>query len=81
MPSNEGWSVLRGDNGILEYQARQNPKNTVPDLRGMTLKNAIYILENKGFKVSFKGAGKVISQSIPPGATTIRNRNIGLLLN
>lgn len=81
VPSNEGWSVLRGDNGILKYQARQNPKNTVPDLRGMTLKNAIYVLENKGFKVSFKGAGKVVSQSIPPGRTTIRNRNIGLLLN
>jgi cell division protein FtsI (penicillin-binding protein 3) len=39
------------------------------------------VLENKGFKVSFKGSGKVTSQSVPPGATTIRNRNIGLLLN
>ena len=81
IPTNEGWSVVRGDGGILEYQTRQNPKSTVPDTRGMTLKNALYVLENKGFKVSFKGAGKVISQSVPPGAITIRNRNIGLLLN
>jgi cell division protein FtsI (penicillin-binding protein 3) len=47
----------------------------------MTLRNALYVLENKGFKVSFEGAGKVISQSVQPGARTIRNRNIGLLLN
>ena len=81
VPTNEGWSIVRGDGGILEYQTRQNPKSTVPDTRGMTLKNAMYVLENKGFKVSFKGAGKVLSQSVQPGATIIRNRNIGLLLN
>ena len=81
VPTNEGWSVVRGDGGILEYQARQNPKSSVPDTRGMTLRNALYVLENKGFKVSFKGVGKVVSQSVPPGATTIKNRNIGLLLN
>jgi cell division protein FtsI (penicillin-binding protein 3) len=78
VPTNEGWSVVSGDGGVLAYQARQNPKSTVPDTRGMTLRNALYVLENKGFKVSFEGAGKVISQSIQPGATTIRNRNIGL---
>jgi len=81
VPTNEGWSVVHGNGRILEYQARQNPKNVVPDLRGMTLKNAMYILENKGFKVSFKGVGKVISQSVPPGSITMRNRNIELLLN
>jgi cell division protein FtsI (penicillin-binding protein 3) len=80
IPSNEGWSVVRGDGGILEYQAHQNPKSRVPDTRGMTLKNAMYVLENKGFKVSFKGIGKVLSQSVPPGAITVRNKNISLLL-
>jgi len=81
VPSNEGWSVIRGEGGVLEYQIRQNPKSAVPDTRGMTLKNALYVLENKGFKVSFKGVGKVISQSVQPGTSIFRNRNIGLLLN
>ena len=81
IPTNEGWSVVRGDGGILEYQVHQNPKSQVPDTRGMTLRDAMYVLENKGFKVSFKGLGKVSSQSVPPGANAIRNRSITLLLN
>ena len=36
--------------------------NQLPDLRGMTLRDALYVLENKGYRVSFSGAGKVISQ-------------------
>jgi cell division protein FtsI (penicillin-binding protein 3) len=80
IPTNEGWSVVRGDGGILEYQTHQNPKSQVPDTRGMTLKNAIYVLENKGFKVSFKGMGKVLSQSVSPGVTLGRTKNISLLL-
>ena len=72
---------MRGDGGTLEYQAHQNPKSRVPDTRGMTLRDAMYVLENKGFKVSFKGLGKVASQSIPPGANALTNRSIALLLN
>ena len=81
IPTNEGWSVVRGDGGILEYQRHENPKSRVPDTRGMTLRDAMYVLENKGFKVSFKGLGKVSSQSVSPGASAIRNQNIALLLN
>jgi len=81
IPTNEGWSVVRGDGGILEYQSHQNPKERMPDTRGMTLKNALYVLENKGYKVSFTGIGKVVSQSIPPGVNAMKNRNISLILN
>jgi cell division protein FtsI (penicillin-binding protein 3) len=81
IPTNEGWSVVRGDGGILEYQRHENPKSRVPDTRGMTLRDAMYVLENKGFKVFFKGLGKVSSQSIPPGANAITNKSIALILN
>jgi cell division protein FtsI (penicillin-binding protein 3) len=39
----------------------------VPDLQGLTMRDALYILENKGYKVTFKGSGKVVEQSLPPG--------------
>ncbi len=81
VPTNEGWSIVRGDGGKLEYQIHNNPKERVPDTRGMTLKNAMYVLENKGFKISFTGIGKVVSQSIPPGVNAVKNRNIALVLN
>ncbi len=42
-------------------------KNVMPNVRGMGLKDAIYILENMGLKVQVKGIGKVVTQSIAPG--------------
>jgi len=42
-------------------------KKEVPDVRGMGLRDAMYVLENMGMKVNVKGAGKVKKQSINPG--------------
>lgn len=39
----------------------------VPDVTGMGLKDALYLLENEGYKVSFSGAGRVVSQQPAPG--------------
>ena len=36
--------------------------------QGMPMRDALYILENKGFRVTFKGSGKVVEQSFPPGS-------------
>jgi cell division protein FtsI (penicillin-binding protein 3) len=38
----------------------QITQNKVPDLRGMTLRDALHLLENRGFRVRFEGYGKVI---------------------
>lgn len=42
-------------------------KNTVPDVRGMGLKDALFLLENAGLEVKIQGKGKVVNQSLPPG--------------
>jgi hypothetical protein len=39
----------------------------VPDVKGMGLRDAIYLLESKGLTVRVKGVGKVVKQSIQPG--------------
>src|SRR5690606_38593808 len=39
----------------------------VPNLLGMGLKDALYVLGNSGFKVMVTGKGKVVSQSLSPG--------------
>ncbi len=39
----------------------------MPDLTGMGLKDAIYLLENMKLKVLYTGTGKVRAQSIPAG--------------
>jgi len=53
-------------------------KSTMPDLRGVGIKDALYLMENKGCRVKVIGNGKLIEQSIPPGAPL--KRGSGLVL-
>ena len=39
----------------------------VPDVKGMGLIDAMYALENSGYRTTVKGRGKVISQSLAAG--------------
>ena len=41
--------------------------HTVPDVRGMGARDAVYLLEQSGLKVQIKGCGKVVKQSAVPG--------------
>jgi cell division protein FtsI (penicillin-binding protein 3) len=56
---------------VANNKAKWKPQNIgskdVPDLQGMAMRDALFILENKGFRVTFKGSGKVVEQSLPPG--------------
>jgi cell division protein FtsI (penicillin-binding protein 3) len=53
----------------------------IPDVRNMTLKDALYVLENRNVKVLVRGRGKVVAQDILPGTRITKNQTITLLLN
>jgi len=53
---------------------------TVPDVRGMGARDAIYVLENLGLGVDIVGVGKVVKQTIKPG-TKIKSQDVTLYLN
>ncbi len=53
--------------GDAVWQGQNITSKEIPDLSGLTMRDALSLMENKGFKVNFKGSGKVIEQSIPPG--------------
>ncbi|HRD43043.1 MAG TPA: PASTA domain-containing protein, partial [Ferruginibacter sp.] len=57
------------------------PASIMPDVVGMGLKDALYLLENRGMKVSILGKGKVISQSLAAGSTVSNGQKINLMLN
>ena len=81
LPASEEWvQGTVATAGDVRWQARPVEQPDVPDLRGMSLRDALYILENKGFRVSFKGAGKVVDQSLPPGSKVSGQKNILLTL-
>jgi cell division protein FtsI (penicillin-binding protein 3) len=54
---------------------------TIPDLKGMGLKDAVYILEHSKLKVKIIGKGRVQSQSLQPGTKLIEGESITLQLS
>jgi cell division protein FtsI (penicillin-binding protein 3) len=62
-----------------------NPKKTIegktPDVRGMNFRDALFLLENMGYRVKANGKGIVTGQSIEPGVQIIRNQLIELDLS
>lgn len=54
---------------------------TIPDVKGMGLKDAVYLLENMNLKVAVLGKGKVINQSLIAGSAFNKGQTISLLLN
>ena len=57
------------------------PIKKVPDVTGLGLKDAVYLLENMGLKVEAKGKGKVVYQSIVQNADFHKGQSINLQLN
>ncbi len=63
-----GWGrahVDSADNVVIRSFGEE--RKTVPDVRGMGLKDALFLLENYGLRVRFSGTGAVVSQSVAPG--------------
>lgn len=63
----EDWVAAIPRNNAITWQNRVIRKGLVPDCRGFTLKDAMYILENNGLRVEYTGVGRVTQQSILPG--------------
>lgn len=73
--TNARWAILNPFQDGLSIQKRKIVADIVPDVVGMGIRDAIYVLENLGLKVRFDGRGRVISQSLTPG-TTINGQEI-----
>jgi cell division protein FtsI (penicillin-binding protein 3) len=63
-PSTEGW-VEATPSG--RWKSRTTRTDQVPDVRGLSLRDALFLLENHGYKVLTEGRGKVKEQSLEPG--------------
>ena len=64
----------------VHLKERKVKPNTIPDLKGLSLRDAIYILENQGLKVFFSGKGRVKTQSLMPGSPLRRGEKIVIQL-
>jgi cell division protein FtsI (penicillin-binding protein 3) len=73
--------VRTDSNKIASVVPKVMYRNVMPDLKGMGLKDAVYILETEGLQVQVKGRGKVQEQSIAPGTIINKGQNIILQLS
>lgn len=63
-----GWGQARVDSlGGVTVTMLPEDRSVMPDVRGMGLKDALFVLENRGLRVRFSGQGAVVGQSIAAG--------------
>ena len=73
-----GWGRLYASNYQPVMQEKIINKKNMPDLKGMGLKDALFILEDMSLKVAFRGTGKVKAQSVLPGTGVNKLQTITL---
>lgn len=82
--SNHGeteWATVRIDADTIRINDREIPNDKIPNVIGMSARDATYILERLGLKVTINGLGVVRRQSPGPGANIKNHSVITLQLN
>ena len=82
----DDWSILKSkvdtlNMATLTVSTRNvGDRKRVPSVVGMGLKDALYLLENRGLRVAFSGYGKVTAQSLNPGQAVFAGNIISIKL-
>jgi cell division protein FtsI (penicillin-binding protein 3) len=61
------WATVAQSNQQISLIEKELTKDLMPDVVGMTMRDALYLLEGEGLRVNVSGFGKVVSQSVLPG--------------
>ena len=76
-----GWGAVRTDSlHNVDIHTSEADRTTMPDVVGMGLKDALYMLESRGLHVTFTGKGSVRSQSIPAGRKIRAGQHVAITL-
>lgn len=71
----------RTEDAQVSLVPRQIQEDLIPDVRGMSLRDAIKLLETRGLRVDINGRGTVRRQSIAPGSAPREGQTILLELS
>jgi cell division protein FtsI (penicillin-binding protein 3) len=74
------WANTTTNTKSVLLNERKMEESKVPNVVGMGLKDAMFLLENAGLNVKFFGAGKVQKQSITQGASIKKGNVITIVL-
>ncbi len=79
--NSEKWVNTNVKGDTVQWVNNTIAKGAIPNVQGMTLRDALFILENMGLKVNIFGNGRVKTQSIKPGTTLKKGSTIYLSLS
>ena len=79
--SSGDWVTVTTGDSVAVLRPRSIEANRVPDVRGLGLRDALYLLENAGLQVKTLGMGTVRRQSIAPGSDLTTRQAITLELS
>lgn len=77
----EEWVRASKDGNAVNWKKNIVGQNLVPDVAGMTFRDAIFLLEKAGLNVFYEGKGRVASQSLAPGTRISKGSRIFIRLN
>lgn len=75
------WVRVSTSQDTVNLSKREIIDKTMPNVKGMGLKDALYLLENAGIRVYYEGTGVVKSQSVNPGTPFTQASTIKLILS
>jgi cell division protein FtsI (penicillin-binding protein 3) len=75
------WVKAIKNGNAITWKKNSIVKDLVPDVTGMTFRDAIYLLEKSGLRVYYDGKGRVSEQSLRPGTRISRGGKIHLRLS
>ena len=76
----DGWGVVKQDE-MLNVDVRSiQDEGVMPNVVGMGLRDAIYLLESRGLNVRFTGSGAVVHQSLPAGRKIRQGESVSITL-
>jgi cell division protein FtsI (penicillin-binding protein 3) len=76
----EYYNIIDTSAGTI-FQENNERKGVMPNVSGMGLKDALYLLGNAGLKTKVLGSGKVVSQSIIAGTKVGKGVGVQIELN
>ncbi|HUX96660.1 MAG TPA: penicillin-binding protein [Bacteroidales bacterium] len=79
--SSEDWVVTRESGDTIRLASVKLQEGLVPDVRGMSLRDAVYLLENAGLRVRYNGKGRVLRQSPEHGSRYFEGTVVSLEMN
>jgi len=75
------WVSTKSQHQEVKLEKRTIPKDKVPNVLGMSLRDGLYLLEKCGLEVEVNGRGTIKKQSLPPGTSVNQLKRISIELS